>query len=166
MITIQRDENEYVEELEAACRDWGILMGTNGRVIPDAVWDRLLTDISDGCIRTISSDGHPRAILEDITENGVWGPIETHNKQRYLWPMLRIARTLYKDYYKIFINVRKEPTKAELMTFVLNHPEVMDEFVRQTPYTIVCWYTDHDSEYGVGLCLKYGIGVHIRYTPT
>ena|GEM_PF-4946236 len=163
MITIQRDENEYVEELEAARRDWGDLKGTNGKVVPDAVWERLLTDISDGCIRTISSDSHPRAVLEDMTESGVWGPIESFPKQKNLFPLLKAARELWL----LRRHELKFPTPKDIRDFIRAHPEeVMERWGEYTRGGSDFWYPDPSGKYGIAICTHYGIGVHIRYNPT
>jgi len=151
LVTIGRDVEEYIGELEGEYNFYYRHCTADAGPIPDAVFGRFCDSLRDGTKTRIDGDGHPREVMRRLADGSDYGPIEDYSPPCFLRPMLKAGRALYAQEKGV-----RRPGREKLRRFIRDNRERVMEHSGLFSDGFGFWYRDDKSEYGICIVLALG----------
>jgi len=150
MVTLNRDVEEYIGELETAYNFHYRHCPVDSGQIPDAVFERFCGDLRDGTKASIDGDGLPSEVIRRLADEGDYGPVEGYEPEQFLYPLLRAGLALYAGE-----KGGGRPGREALRLYIRGHRE---ECMERSGLRddILLWYRDEAGGYGISIALTLG----------
>ena len=150
MVTVERDIDEYISELEDAHNSYYRHSMADVEQIPDAVFEWFCESLRDGTKTRIDGDGHPQEVFRRLMDESDYGAIEGFSPSAFLCHVLKAGRKLYAEE-----NGGRKPGRKKLRQYIRNNRERCMEHSGLRD-GILFWYRDDKSDYGISIALSLG----------